>query len=184
VDQLHLHCPEERAETPDAAVRAELTRIGLVVLQEHTLPGVIDVVLTGDEKLQELNAGFRGIDRPTDVLSFSMTEGQPLMVGENEEDPISGEIYVSLDRAQAQAAEINVGVEEELGRLIIHGLLHLAGYDHDTEETLRFMENETERFLDMSSLAHGTTHIPADRSCPGGQPHEEGAPPLSWNPRN
>ncbi len=83
---------------------------------------VFSLVLTGDEKLHELNLQFRGQDKPTDVLSFPS--------GDAEESLYLGDVIISVPRAQAQAAERGHSLEQELQLLTIHGLLHLLGHDH------------------------------------------------------
>ena len=85
-------------------------------------PGrAVTCLITDDRELQDLNRTFRRKDQPTDVLSFpgSGTAG--------------GELAISLDRAAEQAGNFGHGVEEELRILILHGLLHLAGMDHETD---------------------------------------------------
>ncbi len=151
VDRLSLHFPDDHPEVANASLERYLLDLGQSVLDEHTINGTIDIVLADDKELQRLNSSFRGIDRPTDVLSFSLAEGQPLIVDDSEIEP-AGEIYVSIERAAEQAADLDVSLNQELGRLIVHGLLHLAGYDHDSEETLQFMESETQRFLDLYAV--------------------------------
>jgi probable rRNA maturation factor len=79
----------------------------------------ISVLLTGDSEIQELNSTYRGKDRPTDVLSF--LQDDPLLLGD---------IVVSVDRAEAQASAYSASFNAEFGRLLVHGLLHLLGYDH------------------------------------------------------
>ncbi|MBT4101522.1 MAG: rRNA maturation RNase YbeY [Gemmatimonadetes bacterium] len=145
-EPIHLHLPDDRPDLTATCVSEYLDVLGRSVLDAHPLTGTIEIVLTNDEELERLNSSFRGVSGPTDVLSFSLQEGQPLVVDESEERT-AGEIYISVERAMEQAAALNVTLREELGRLMVHGLLHLAGYDHDTEETLRFMEGETEHFL-------------------------------------
>lgn len=76
-------------------------------------------LVTGDAELRRLNREFRGQDAPTDVLSFP--------------EPGGGEIAVSFDRAAAQAAELGHMVEQELRILMLHGVLHLMGMDHETD---------------------------------------------------
>lgn len=79
----------------------------------------VSVLLTGNGRIRELNAVYRKIDRPTDVLSFPM------------EDPyMLGDIVISVEKARAQAGEFGVSLDEEMARLLVHGLLHLLGYDH------------------------------------------------------
>ncbi len=79
----------------------------------------LSLLLTGDEEIRDLNRRFRGKDRPTDVLSFPMDDNLLL-----------GDIAISMDRASAQAQEAGTPLETELARLLVHGLLHLLGYDH------------------------------------------------------
>lgn len=86
--------------------------------------GDVSILLCGDERIAELNRRYRGIDRPTDVLSFS--RGSPR--GEGAE--LSGDIAISLEMLARNAAAYGVSRNEELKRLAIHGLLHLAGMDH------------------------------------------------------
>ncbi len=81
----------------------------------------LSILLTDDPGIRELNAGYRHKDRATDVLSFPM--GDEVMLGD---------VVISLDTAVRQAAEFGVSVECELHRLLVHGVLHLIGYDHTT----------------------------------------------------
>jgi len=134
---------------------AHLERLGGRVLRVHPLAGPVQAVLTGNDQIRRLNAAFREVDQATDVLSFSYGDGPPLP---GQEDTVLGEVYVSLDRAAAQAAEQGVPLLEEVGRLMVHGLLHLAGYEHDTEIELEDMERETE-----AMLALGEVGCPAGR---------------------
>ncbi len=75
--------------------------------------------MTGDGEVKELNRKYRNIDRPTDVLSFPMKD--PYMLGD---------VVISVERAAQQAARYGVTVEGEVTRLLVHGTLHLLGYDH------------------------------------------------------
>ena len=79
----------------------------------------LSVLLTDDEGIRQLNRIHRHKDKPTDVLSFPMGDAVLL-----------GDIVISLPRAEAQAEEFGCTVAEEQGRLFVHGLLHLIGYDH------------------------------------------------------
>jgi len=82
--------------------------------------GEVTCLITDDAQVRALNRQFRGQDSPTDVLSFPAEE-------------CGGEIAISLDTAARQAAELGHGVEQELQILMLHGLLHLAGMDHETD---------------------------------------------------
>ena len=85
------------------------------------------VVLVGDERIRVLNLLWRSKDQPTDVLSFSQLEGEDI----GGEADLLGDIVVSVDTLRRQARDGNWSDEEELARLLLHGLLHLLGYDHE-----------------------------------------------------
>lgn len=115
-------------------------------------PFVVEIVIAGDELLRELNRNFRGIDEATDVLSFSGIE-EPVS---EDKTPVKfvmppgvpvhlGEIVISYPRAEAQASQAGHSVEQELATLLVHGLLHLLGYDHaePEEESRMFSRQET-----------------------------------------
>ncbi len=86
----------------------------------------LTLILADSACLRRLNKRYRNIDKVTDVISFAMQEGQAPPVA----DANLGDIYISLPRTRRQAREYRVSFEEELKRLVIHGLLHLIGYDH------------------------------------------------------
>lgn len=95
-------------------------------------PATLTVVITNDAAIQRLNREYLGIDAPTDVLAFSQAEGAT--VPDPGADPrYLGDVIVSYQRAVAQAGQYNELVERELGRLVIHGTLHLLGYDDQRE---------------------------------------------------
>ena len=83
------------------------------------------ILLTGDEQLHELNLKYLGIDAPTDVLSFPAD-----LVDPDTNVNYLGDVLISFPRAQAQAAGGGHPVEQELSLLVVHGMLHLLGYDH------------------------------------------------------
>ena len=90
----------------------------------------LSLVLSDDAFIQRLNRQHRGKDAPTDVLSFPMREGE----GADEEDPVLGDLVISVDTAARQAAELGHSLEAELRVLLVHGFLHLLGYDHEHDE--------------------------------------------------
>ena len=88
--------------------------------------------------MRELNRDYRGKDRPTDVLSFSQLEGEPMQP--EEEEPVAlGDIVISIDTAKRQAAEKGHSLSDELDLLVVHGMLHLLGYDDETDEQAEVM---------------------------------------------
>ncbi|MBE6621127.1 MAG: rRNA maturation RNase YbeY [Ruminococcaceae bacterium] len=96
----------------------------------------VSVTLTDGEGIQDLNLRFRGIDAPTDVLSFPLFDFE----GETDEPPVDdiqnmlGDIVLNLERTQAQAEEFGHSFEREAAFLTVHSMLHLLGYDHETGE--------------------------------------------------
>ena len=88
----------------------------------------LSVVLCSDPHIRGLNRTHRAIDRPTDVLSFAMQEGDGLL----EDDNVLGDLVISIDSARRQARALGHTVEHELRVLLVHGLLHLLGYDHES----------------------------------------------------
>jgi len=110
------------------------------LLVENMPPNVeISLLITGQERIQELNREYRGKDSPTDVLSFSMAEQK------EEDEPTAfigppdgllhlGEVIISYPQALIQAQESGHSIRKELATLIVHGVLHILGYDHEVPE--------------------------------------------------
>ena len=106
----------------------------------------IGLLITGQERVQELNRAYRGEDRPTDVLAFYMTSEEEKREGESERFVVApdgfahlGEVVISYPQAVIQAQERGHATGKELAILIIHGVLHLLGYDHERPEQKREM---------------------------------------------
>jgi len=108
-------------------------------------PGEISVVLADDALLRDLNRDFRGIDRATDVLSFSY-EGKA-GPRSSARGVANGDLVVSLDRVHAQARRYRVSRGRELARVVVHGALHLAGLDHRRAEERAHMRRCEDRLL-------------------------------------
>ncbi len=94
------------------------------------LAGEVSILLTTDRALRRLNREFRGKDKPTDVLSFPAAN----FPESNKTKAISGDLAISLDTAARQARSFHHSLEIELRILLLHGLLHLAGYDHEVDD--------------------------------------------------
>jgi probable rRNA maturation factor len=118
----------------EVVLEDRLRRVVETVLQFEEEPGEVTVVVTDDEGIQELNRDFLGIDEPTDVLSFGTEKQSGPFVASPEAGRYLGDIIVSYPRAEEQAAEQDYPVQRELDLLVVHGVLHLLGYDHAEEE--------------------------------------------------
>lgn len=99
----------------------------------------LSLLLTDDAEMRALNREWRNLDRTTDVLSF-----------EGDEEHL-GDVVISLDQAERQAARFKVSLNEELARLLVHGILHLLGHDHKEPAERRAMNALTEEILEVVS---------------------------------
>lgn len=113
------------------------------------------LLLTNDAEIQILNAEWRGKDKPTNVLSFPMLEREDLLALSAEGPPeLLGDLALALETCQREAAEKGISLEHHTAHLIIHGLLHLAGYDHETSsEDARQMESLEIKALALMGIA-------------------------------
>jgi probable rRNA maturation factor len=98
-------------------------------------------------KIQSLNKRYRGKDRPTDVLSFSVREGA-LPEEVQKTSTAWGDVIICPSYAKTEAKRRSLPLQEELARLVIHGVLHLAGYDHATEDDELRMFSLQERIIE------------------------------------
>ena len=106
--------------------------------------GEFNVIIVSEEKIQELNKNYRGLDRVTDVISFALEDDKSFNI---EDYRMLGDIYICLKRAKEQAEEYGHSFKRELSFLAIHGLLHLLGYDHMNEEDEKVMFGKQEEVL-------------------------------------
>nr|WP_071934010.1 rRNA maturation RNase YbeY [Thermosinus carboxydivorans] len=112
----------------------------------------VSIVLVDDEYIFELNRQYRDKDVPTDVLSFALNEGDEPAIINDPAAMLLGDIVISLETAARQAEEFGHGLERELAYLTLHGMLHLLGYDHETEEERVKMRNEEEYILSQLGI--------------------------------
>ncbi len=101
--------------------------------------GEINIILTNDEYILELNRKFLGRDYYTDIITFDYSS----------KNMISGELFISMERVKENAEKFEVGVEEELKRVIIHGILHLLGYRDQKKEEKIIMREMEEKCMKM-----------------------------------
>ncbi len=115
----------------------------------------VTISFVTNDLIQEMNRDYRGKDVPTDVLSFSMEElGEEEIEIILEEDMprVLGDIVISVDKMKEQAAEFDHSENRELGFLVVHGMLHLLGYDHLTDEDEKIMFAKQNELLDAYGL--------------------------------
>lgn len=103
------------------------------------------VIFVDNNKIKELNKIYRNIDRETDVITFRLADYEEVIFNNVN---ILGDIYISLDKALSQSIEYNHSYLRELSFLLIHGFLHLLGYDHMNEEDEKVMFKLQEEILD------------------------------------
>ncbi len=146
---VHIGSPQECGGLEEEWLQAAV-KCGLNGSLPEEAEGQISLVLTDDETVRQLNREYRGLDRTTDVLSFSFEhwghwegdEDAPIPVDDaltgwplpDEEPPPLGEIVISVPQAARQAESQGVPLRRELALLIVHGALHLLGHDHYEEE--------------------------------------------------
>ncbi len=133
--EIILDAEVEVPETIPAKLKEVIT--ATLAAERVELPCEINVLLTNDEGIHQINLDMRDVDRATDVLSFPMFELEPGIPPEGEEylDPATelcplGDMVISLERAEAQAQEFGHSLEREICYLTVHSVLHLLGYDH------------------------------------------------------
>ena len=133
----------------------------------------LSLLIVGDERMRALNRDYRGKDRPTNVLSFPMQEGTDIANG-----TMLGDIVVSADTAAREAARRGIPARRRIERLVIHGLVHLLGFDHERSpqeaERMREIEQrlanklaERERRIPMTQLAINVDHVATLRQARG-----------------
>lgn len=145
---------DAEVETPPG-VEERIRRCVLAALEEEgvDVPCIVEVCVTDDGSIRQTNLETRGVDRPTDVLSFPMFELKP---GEKPRadwaDPDSGKVLLgdmmlSLERARAQAEEFGHSPEREVCYLAVHSVLHLLGYDHLDEGPMKAQMRDREEAI-------------------------------------
>jgi rRNA maturation RNase YbeY len=114
--------------------------LGEVIAKEGKISGDLNIIITKDEKVREINIEFLEHDYNTDVITFDYNSG----------NVVKGEIYISLDTVRVNSLNYDVSLRHELTRTMIHGILHLAGYDDKTDEEQAIMRRLEDRWLQMA----------------------------------
>ena len=136
--------------------RGLIRLVGRVLAEMGEDKAEVGLILTGDEEIRCLNRNYRGIDRATDVLAFAMQD-EPLILQPSPDraEPyphLLGDVVISMEAAKRQARERGHSVEQEMAALIIHGLLHLLGYNHERSLTrARTMKRREKELLKLVS---------------------------------
>lgn len=138
--------PEPLEQTVRAVLRKAADVYGLTENNE------VSLVFCDDAYIQNLNRDYRGKDQPTDVLSFALNEGEEPEIVDGPAQVLLGDIIISLETAARQAEEYNHSLEREVAYLTVHGMLHLLGYDHMTEEDKAEMRLEEEHVLSLLGI--------------------------------
>lgn len=106
---------------------------------------IFNVIIVDNDYIHQLNKNYRNIDRETDVITFALEDEKEMVAPEGER--ILGDIYISFDKAKAQALEYGHSLLRELSFLAVHGFYHLLGYDHQTKEEEKVMFQKQEEVL-------------------------------------
>ncbi|MNO62415.1 Endoribonuclease YbeY [compost metagenome] len=160
--KLDWNNEQDKLEIGDDLIELLTSILQKAAESEGVEEGEVALTFVDDEEIHVLNREYRGIDRPTDVLSFAMNESldeELDIVYEVEDDEelddltdMFGDIIISVERAQAQSEEYGHSIEREIGFLFVHGFLHLLGYDHQDEASEAEMMGKQEAVLAQVGL--------------------------------
>jgi len=154
-----------RKSVPDLSEMA-LARFVVRARRAAGLQGSVTVLVTGSRELQALNSRFRGKDKPTDVLSFAPMPG--LVSG------LAGDIAISAETAAQNARHLGHSPAQEIKILALHGILHLAGYDHESDRgTMARKEIRLRKSLGLPSGLIERNGLRASPGCSGKEPPSE-----------
>lgn len=136
--RVSFHYDIEKFRLRDSRIIKKIA--GRIVADAGLKTGLVDVVITNDEKVYEINREFLGHDYLTDIITFDYKKG----------NSVNGEIYISADRVKENAGKFHVSEVTEMRRVIFHGFLHLCGYDDSTAGEKQKMTEMEEMYLALS----------------------------------
>ena len=153
---------KQKAVKVPTGVRLLIRRCCHAVLELEGFEGSaeVDVTLVDNEQIHRINLEQRGVDMPTDVLSFPLGENGQYDVNPETGNYMLGDVVISLERAAAQAEEYGHSLQREIGYLTVHSMLHLLGYDHvdGCLEAVRMREKE-EAVMSSVGLPRGGSYV-------------------------
>ena len=141
-----LSFPAEIAENVRAAAEKAAELYGVPTAE-------VSITLTDNAYIHELNRQYRNIDRPTDVLSFALNESEEPDIENGPDINVLGDIILSVERAEEQAADYGHSLRREIAFLTVHGMLHLLGYDHMEEADRLEMEKEQRYVMEQLGIS-------------------------------
>jgi probable rRNA maturation factor len=147
-----------RIALPDARRVTRKAAKAALALDAAAHAGEVSLVLADDVLLRTLNSDYRGIDKATNVLAFAYGEGEP-QAASGVRDTL-GDVIISFERTEAEAKLSGISLGDHLSHLVIHGVLHLLGYDHVDDDDAEIMEALEARVLAGIGIA--------DPYAPGG----------------
>jgi probable rRNA maturation factor len=115
----------------------------------------VSITLVDNTVIAALNREYRGVDAPTDVLSFAMMEGEEFLDLNEDGEAVMGDIVISMEKVADQAREYGHSIEREFAFLVVHGTLHLLGYTHDGQQDTKRMRQREEEILEGLGLTRG-----------------------------
>jgi probable rRNA maturation factor len=152
-EQIDIHVDDEFRTLVDRGCVRKIVR-QVLKAEEVTPPYEVSLVFTDAEKVQQLNRDYRGVDQPTDVLAFYMhpqRESDSSFALPPDGVTHLGEVVISYPQALAQAREQGHSLERELALLLIHGILHLLGHDHEESRETKKMRTREKELLEKYS---------------------------------
>lgn len=136
--------PENVAEAADAVFDAAIGYLQKNKLGEKIgflKPVVVNLCLSNNQNVRKLNAEFRGLDKPTNVLSFANIDDEDFVSElKTAQEAEIGDIIIALETLQEEANQKNIALEHHFAHLLVHGILHLFGYDHQNDDDAEEME--------------------------------------------
>ncbi|WP_379966169.1 rRNA maturation RNase YbeY [Ectobacillus sp. sgz5001026] len=151
---MHIDYFDETNEVDESYTEMIQNLLEVAAKREKVSEAEMSITFVTNERIQELNATYRGKNQPTDVISFAMED-----MGEGEEELVAadmprmlGDIVISIPRTKEQAEEYGHSFMRELGFLSVHGFLHLLGYDHMNEADEKIMFGKQKEILDEFGL--------------------------------